>query len=143
MPTREEWTKVHADLMEKLRLPCKLEFSTDVKVGQHEFMDGDDDVCLGSGDCVIRVNPEVDFREPAHLILHEGAHHKVCAPHRDAFNVEHWCHVGGGGHCKHWAKVLCDMYRETGTSLPQTTSFIEFAKAAGIVRQNFVREGDA
>src|SRR5271169_1075499 len=124
MPTREEWTRVHADLMAQLRLPCTLEFSTEVKVGQHEFMD--------DGICILRVNPDADFRTPEHLILHEAAHHRICEPYRGDFEVEQWCHIGWSGHCEHWAQVLCDMYRETGIALPQTTSFIEFAKAAGI-----------
>jgi hypothetical protein len=134
MPTIEEWTKVHADLTEKLCLPCKLKFSTDVRVGRHEFED--------DGTCCITVNLDADFRVPAHLILHEGAHHRICEPYRGEFDVDQWCHIGGSGHCTHWAQVLCDMYKETGIALPQTTSFLEFAKLAGVIRKNYVREGD-
>jgi hypothetical protein len=120
MPTRKEWEVVHADLMARLHLPCKLRFSTKVKIGQHEARD--------DGSCRITVNPEVDFRVPEHLILHEAAHHR-------AYDIDAW-----HGHDELWANVLCDIYRETGVPLPQTTSFFAFAKAAGIERKNFAEE---
>jgi hypothetical protein len=137
MPTKEEWIKVHADLMEKLRLPCKLRFSTHVNIGQHEFV-----IATGWHKidiCRIKINPEVNFQVPAHLILHEAAHHReLCC---------------GDFHCEHWAQTLRDMYWETRTPLPQTTGFKEFAKVAGIVFRHkviddtadlkkFVGEGD-
>lgn len=134
MPTTEEWTKVHADLMEKLHLPCKLRFSTKVKVGLHQFED--------DGTCHITVNLDADFKVPAHLLLHEAAHHRACEPYRDDIDEKDWCHYGWDGHCTHWAQVLCDMYQETGIALPQTTSFLEFAKLAGIIRKNFAVEGE-
>jgi hypothetical protein len=134
MLTREEWTKVHADLMAKLRLPCRLRFITNETkhgrtiVGQHEWEDvgeyGGTDIRV----CYMNINPDMDWRVPEHLILHEAAHHRA-----DLFDEWH-------GHNEHWAKILCDMYEESGVALPQTTSFIEFAKLAGIVRKNFVRE---
>ena len=137
MPTIKEWTVIHADLMQRLHLPCRLNFSTNVsRFASHSFDD--------YGTCTITINLEADFRVPHHLILHEAAHHRVCAPYVGSEDLEIlesiWCHYGLDGHCEHWAQTLCDMYRETGIPLPQTTSFIEFAKAAGIVRKNFVKE---
>ena len=126
MPTREEWTKVYTELATKLNLPCKLVFSTEVKVGSHGWED--------EGDCHITINPEADFRVPEHLILHENEHHRA--------DIKTYLDIGFWGHSEHWAKILCDMYAETGIALPQTTSFIEFAKAAGIERKNFAREDD-
>jgi hypothetical protein len=123
MPTKTEWIGVHADLMAKMGLPCRLRFSL-IGIGRHGIED--------DGSCWIAINPDADFRVPAHLILHEAAHHRcIC--------YKEWeC---GDPHCEHWARVLCDMYRETGVALPQVTSFFEFAKAAGIVRKNFAMEG--
>lgn len=133
MPTREEWERIHADLMARLSLPCVLRFSDWVVTGQHRFED--------DGTCQIVVNPEADFRVPEHLLLHEAAHHRVSADLLDTEDEAQGCHVWGGGHCEHWAAELVSMYAETGTPLPQTTTFFEFAKAAGIVRRNFVKEG--
>ena len=36
---REEWQRIHADIMGKLDLPCKLEWSRRTKVGAHVFRD--------------------------------------------------------------------------------------------------------
>lgn len=121
MPTKEEWSRVHAELTAKLNLPCELRFNPDVKIGRHSVED--------DGTCRIEINPEVDFRVPEHLILHEGAHHRA-----HEFDEYH-------GHDEMWAAILCKMYREAGIALPQTTSFFAFAKAAGIERKNFVKEG--
>jgi hypothetical protein len=137
MPSKEEWIKIHAELMAKLGLPCKLEFSSEPKVGSHSFED--------DHTCVLRVNLAADFRVPEHLILHEAAHHRVCenlvfVDLNDAEYEQHYCHLYSGEHCDHWAKVLCDMYEETGTPLPSTTSFCSFAKLAGITRKNFEQE---
>jgi hypothetical protein len=141
MPTREEWIQVHEDLMMKLHLPCKLRFSTKIKIGCHTEEDWDIEGGAHVVECYIEVNPNVDFRVPAHLILHEAAHHRVIAPFFDTDHVpgSDLCHAGTlySGHCEHWAQALCDMYRETGTALPQTTGFPEFAKLAGIVRKSY------
>jgi hypothetical protein len=136
MPTRVEWEKVHADLMAQLRLPCKLEFSTRVKVGQHVWRSEPE--CWGELNvCYITVNPEVDFRNPEHLILHEGAHHRAIEPYLDA-ELDGQCHhTGWNGHCEHWAQILCDMYKETGYKLPYSTSFETFAEIAGIKHKLF------
>jgi hypothetical protein len=120
MPTKEEWEVVYADLMAKLHLPCELRFSSKVRIGQHIHED--------DGTCHIDINPDVDFRCPEHLILHEGAHHR-------AYDEDVW-----HGHDELWAGILVAMYREAGVPLPQTTSFFAFAKAAGIERKNFVNE---
>jgi hypothetical protein len=120
MPTTEEWARVHADLTRGLRLPCKLRFSSLWKVGAHDWN-------CNLGKCDIVVNPFADFRVPAHLILHEGAHHYSCP----------CLFLYGKGHCRHWARVLCDMYKETGIALPHATGFKEFARAAGIVHKIF------
>lgn len=132
MPTRKEWARVHADLMEKLKLPCGLRFSADVRIAEHGIVEA---VSHGVHivTCRITINPKADFRVPEHLILHEAAHH------RSTCYTDWEC---GDPHCDHWAKILCDMYRETETPLPQTTGFFWFAKAAGIVRENFAREGN-
>jgi len=149
MPTIGDWKRVHADLMEKLRLPCKLRFSSETKViGRHILEDGGKLDGVRIVNCCIEVNPEADFRVPEHLILHEAAHHRnMAAINDDDFDVcdgpgKRGCCFAPNGHCKHWAKALCDMYQETGTPLPQTTSFVEFANMAGIARKNFTREGD-
>ncbi len=138
MPTIKEWTEIHADLMQRLHLPCRLNFSREIAVAQHSFDDDDG--------CHITINPKVDFRVPEHLILHEAAHHRVCAIYAngDAEIEENvLCHYGWGtGHCEHWSRALCDIYHETKISLPQITSFTEFAKAAGIVHKNYAMEGE-
>jgi hypothetical protein len=137
MPTIKEWTELHADLMQRLHLPCELNFSTDVKVAQHRFDDDDT--------CVITINPEVDFKVPVHLILHEAAHHRAYVRAfrhlTDNTFVDLCCSGWTGGHCEHWAKILIGMYAEMGIALPYSTSFIAFAKLAGIVRKNYAREG--
>lgn len=136
--TIAQWVAVFFDYKKRLGMPCFLSFNEDIAVANHRFDD--------EGTCMITINPTVDFRRPEHLILHEFAHHRICAAHvnSDAYldpNIE--CHFGwGDGHCEHWAQTLCDMYRETDTDLPFTTSFAFFAKAAGIRRQNFVTEGN-
>jgi hypothetical protein len=135
MPSKEEWIRVHADLMEKLKLPCVLRFSSSVSIASHsiEAYANDPDDFGRILECRITINTDVDFRRPEHLILHEAAHH------RSTCYAEWEC---GDQHCEHWAQTLCDMYKETGVALPQTTSFFEFAKAAGIIRKNFATEGD-
>ena len=122
MPTKEEWRQVFTRLAAKLNLPCELKFDRRVKVGQHYVAD--------DGTCRITINPNVDFRVPEHLILHEGAHCRAME-----FDEYH-------GHDDMWAGILCKMYEESGVPLPQTTSFVSFAKAAGIERKNFATEGE-
>lgn len=117
MPNKETWIRVHADLMTKLHLPCELRLTRDVKIGQHIVED--------DGTCHIDINPDVDFRGPEHLILHEGAH---CRSNADPDGLWH-------GHDEHWAKILCQMYREAGVTLPETTGFQAFAEAAGIIHR--------
>jgi len=129
MPTREEWRRVHADLMAKLRLPCKLRFATRVKVGQHIWHDLDDGNFDPHKSCSIDINPEVDFYVPAHLILHEGAHHRA-----DLNDEYH-------GHDEMWAGILCRMYEETGIALPYSTGFEAFALTAGIKHKVFDEVG--
>jgi hypothetical protein len=141
MPTKEEWIRVHADLMEKLKLPCKLRFTDETLCGMHDW---EDDL----SECRISVNPRADFRVPEHLIIHEAAHHRVMSPlmagyfsvyeARDAgVNSGECCHTWSKSHCMHWAWSLRDMYKETGITLPRTTGFEEFARAAGIVLKKF------
>jgi hypothetical protein len=145
MPTLAHWTMVHTDLMAKLRLPCRLKFSTDVKIGQHEF---DDDGCW------VTINPEVDFEVPEHLILHEAAHHRIVAPYHamfealdnvaDVANMKFSCcnePFTDRHHCEHWAKELVKMYRETGIALPYSTGFEQFAHVAGIKFKLFEQHG--
>src|SRR5208337_2619342 len=125
MPSADKWIEVHADLMQKLKLPCRLEFTTDVKIGQHSFEDGK---------CVIRVNLEADFKRPEHLILHEAAHHRALMRAASCFAdyrlpAETICCCG---HCKHWAWILVAMYRNLRVALPYGTRFKEFADLAGI-----------
>jgi len=135
MPSEEEWIRVHAELMRKLHMPCKLRFiPNEVKLhegkktqvlGQHVWEDvgiyGDTDIRI----CHINVNPDVDWRMPEHLLLHEAAHHEA-----DLFDQWH-------GHNEHWAKILMGMYEITGVALPESTRFDTFAKLAGIVRREF------
>jgi hypothetical protein len=114
-----------------------LEFSTDVKIGQHVFEDDG---------CVITVNPEFDFTVPVHLMLHEAAHHRTyvgAARHLtdDPF-VDLCCSGWSGGHCEHWAKILVGMYKETGIALPYSTGFGHFAEAAGIKHKIFEQHGN-
>jgi hypothetical protein len=141
MPTKEEWIRVHADLMARLKLPCKLRFTGETPCGMHDW---EDDL----SECWIGVNPRADFRVPEHLIIHEAAHHRVLAPFmagrfsryeaQDAvINSGKCAHSWGKGHCMHWAWTLRDMYTETGIALPRTTGFEEFARAAGIVLRKF------
>lgn len=119
MPTREEWEKVHADLMARLRLPCTLRFTTKIRIGQH-IREDSYEFWGSQRRCYIDVNLEADFHVPAHLILHEGAHHRA-----DASDDYH-------GHDMMWAHTLLAMYEETGIALPQSTAFESFAKVAGI-----------
>jgi len=141
MPTRQEWMTTHARLMKKLNLPCKLRFTDETPCGMHRW-----EVDLSQ--CWIAINPNADFRVPEHLILHEGAHHRVLAPYmvgrfsiyeaQDAVVNSGKCsHSWSHGHCMHWAWTLRDMYKETGIALPQTTGFEEFARTAGIVLKKF------
>jgi hypothetical protein len=132
MPTIEEWTRVHTELMDKLHLPCKLAFSTDVKIGQHHF-DGDD--------CWITVNPEIDFSVPEHLLLHEAAHHRACKIAAAYGDNRHCCWGWSGGHCEHWAKILVSMYYELNFKLPYSTGFQIFAEVAGIKHKMFEQHG--
>lgn len=137
MPTREEWQRVFDDLMAKLRLPCKLRFISNEKyihpdlshrrvLGQHDWEDMGDYGGTNIRVCHINIDPDVDWRVPEHLILHEAAHHEA-----DLFDEYH-------GHGEHWAKILIGLYEATGTALPESTRFDAFAKLAGIVRRDFV-----
>ena len=128
MPTKEEWKRVHAELMAKLHLPCKLVFSTGVRIGQHSFECWPDN-------CRMTINPEVEFLVPEHLILHEAAHHRA-APMENA----HCCSYCDA-HCEHWAHVLLNMYREIDFPLPHSTGFEKFAEAAGIKFKIFEQHG--
>ena len=127
MPTKEEWSRVHANLTAKLNLPCKLRFTEHVKIARH-ITEGDF-TFRGMRDvdyvgvphvCYIDINPTADFRVPEHLILHEGAHHR--ALELDEYH----------GHDEVWARILCKMYVEAGVALPYSTGFEAFAEAAGI-----------
>ena len=114
------WKEVHSRLLRQLKLPCKLVYSNEFRVGGHIFTDQR---------CSIVVNPKVPFKVPEHLILHEAAHHMVIAEER--------CRCTDdlpftGHHCEHWAKTLLDIYGKTGTSLPHGTQFEMFAKIAGL-----------
>ena len=126
---KSKWTRVHAAIMTKLKLPCMLGFSRAPRIGCHVF---DDEQHI----CVILVNPTVNFKGPEHLILHEVAHHRAYMRAASCFDYDlkktFCCSGWSGGHCKHWAKVLCGMYKKMGYALPKTTQFEEFAKAAGI-----------
>ena len=146
MPTLAHWTQVHTDLMFKLRLPCRLNFSTDVKIGQHDYdFEG----------CWITVNPDVDFRVPEHLIIHEAAHHRITQPFHDMFEaLDNVADVvgmkfrccdppGDRHHCEHWAKELTRMYTEAGIKLPYSTGFEQFALVAGIKYKLFEQHGKA
>jgi hypothetical protein len=130
----ERWTRIHADLMDKLGLPCRLEFVTGkVKygrevLGQHVWTPVGDYGDTSIRTCHININPEVNWRVPEHLILHEAAHHRA-----DLYDEWH-------GHSEHWAKILFNMYEETGVVLPQSTAFVEFAKIAGIEHRIFKPE---
>lgn len=144
-PAKKEWKLVHADVIGRLGLPCKLRFSTDVKIGQHSFEEG--------GSCAITVNPDFDFRQPEHLILHEAAHHKAMAHLLDInfdrkvrlmwHGKDYTCCTGLiGGHCEHWARILTDMYAETGYALPEGTQFKTFAEVANIIHRKYKETAD-
>jgi hypothetical protein len=120
MPTEVEWRKIHADLMAKLKLPCQLEFSTQIRVGGHGWEDTDADFPSEKIPCCITINPNADFRVPEHLIMHEAAHHRM-----SLIDPYH-------SHDKRWAKILVRMYKEAGVPLPQSTMFEEFARVAKI-----------
>lgn len=124
MPSEEVWRAVHADLTHKIGCSCKLEFSTKVSIGRHKWH--------GDGTCSIIVNPTVDFKVPAHLILHEAAHHV-----HNAYERMTPCRCFEWGHCGCWAIILCDLYRQTGTPLPEGTQFEKFAQMAGILHRSF------
>jgi hypothetical protein len=148
--TEQEWRDVYNRYKKQLGLPCILMFGTHVSTAQHKALD------WGDGSCIITINPDVDFKRPEHLILHEFAHHRTITPMLKKFDFEflrhsheveesafdgNYCCLGWtGGHCAHWAKNLCDMYRETGTALPYATMFDEFALAAGIKCKRFEPE---
>jgi hypothetical protein len=136
MLTIPEWTEVYNRYKMQLGLPCVLLFDTSVKTAVHRADD--------EGTCTVTINPDVDFKRPEHLILHEFAHHRTLAPvlfwywSVDGVPDDRLCCLGWtGGHCKHWAQDLCDIYRETGTALPYSTMFEEFATAAGIKQKLF------
>lgn len=127
--------------MAKLKLPCKLRFTDETPCGMHVW---EDDL----SECYIAVNLQANFRVPEHLIIHEGAHHRVLAPimagrfsiyeATDAvINSGQCAHSWRKAHCMHWALTLRDMYKETGIALPHTTGFQEFAIAAGIILKKF------
>lgn len=116
MPSKEQWIELHADLMRRLSLPCKLEF-TDKGKGRHKHRDGG---------CVIEVNPEVNWQRPEHLILHEAAHHRHGETECVCF-----------GHCIGWAQTLVGMYIDTGLDLPEGTQFAMFAEVAGILHREY------
>lgn len=132
---REEWQRIHADIMGKLDLPCKLEWSRRTKVGAHVFRDDH-----SPWTCALKVNPDGNFFVPAHLILHEAAHHRNIIKKFgeeldfDLSPLESQCCLGGwsSGHCPHWAAELVECYRICDIELPQSTQFHEFAKAANI-----------
>lgn len=122
MPTETEWFTLHADIMQKLNLPCGLMFSDKVSKGRHTTYLDDS--------CNIVVNPSVDWQRPEHLILHEAAHHR----HSEKGTCICW------GHCEHWAQTLTAMYHETGYALPEGTQFEEFAKVAGIIHREYKKQ---
>jgi hypothetical protein len=135
---RNEWVRIHAEIMGKLDLPCDFEFSTDHRVGAHVFYEWQH-----SRTCAIRVNPDGNFRVPVHLILHEAAHHRntIKCEEQDykeqdhnLSKIERECCLGGWsiGHCPHWAAELVECYRICNIELPESTQFHEFAKAAHI-----------
>ena len=92
-------------------------------MGGHDFKD--------DGRCYITVNPTVAFRQPAHLILHEAAHHI-------RIQKDDMMCCMGGQHCKHWAKTLFGMYKKLNVPLPFGTQFETFAEIAGIPLCTFI-----
>jgi hypothetical protein len=136
--TEQEWREVYNRYKKLLGLPCALAFGTHVKTAEHRHDD--------YGTCMVTINPEVDFKRPEHLILHEFAHHRTLSGVMPKY-LEHGvvpeerecCFGWTGGHCWHWAADLCDMYRETGTELPYSTMFESFANLAGIKYSIFER----
>lgn len=114
VPTKDEWIALHADLVRRLNLPCQLAFSDRGK-GRHKHRDGG---------CFIEVNPNIDWKRPEHLILHEAAHHR---------HGESECICWG--HCIGWAQTLVGMYIDTGIALPEGTQFESFAKVARIIHR--------
>ena len=144
-PSQEEWTAVVERYRKQLRVPCRLLFSTDVKVGRHSWDD--------CGTCSLTINPEVDFKRPEHLVLHEMAHHINMEPficvdweeyspavqfnYKAAGDNRYCCSGWTGGHCYHWAQTLVDIYKKTGTALPYSTGFEKFAELAGIKHKIF------
>ena len=138
MPSEEEWIRVHAELMAKLMMPCKLRFIYNEKyvanektpqlrkiLGQHVWQDMGDYDDTNIRMCHISIDPDIDWRVPEHLILHEAAHHEA-----DLFDEYH-------GHNERWAKILMGMYEATGVALPESTRFDTFAELAGIAHKEF------
>lgn len=130
MPTRAEWKKAHADLMAKLQLPCKLRFYSGLKrgrqvLGQHVWQDMGNYSGTSIRVCHINIDPDVEWKVPEHLLLHEAAHHEA-----DLFDEWH-------GHNEHWARILHGMYERAGVALPFSTGFEEFARIAGIEHKVF------
>lgn len=152
MHTKQEWAEIYDELQGKLHVPCVLKFSTKVKIGRHQFND--------DGTCSITINPEIDFRRPEHLILHEMAHHRNTAPYAERMqqvqrvleaidnvadidslmDTKFSCCTGFWGHCEHWATMLVEMYKEAGVILPLSTRFEKFAEVAGIICKAFEEE---
>lgn len=143
MPTKGQWEKIYADLAKRLRLPCRLRFTDNPDIiGRHVLEDGGKIDGVRTTICYIDVNLANDWRVPEHLLLHEAAHHRMIEAFDWNYEVEQ-AHERScwHGHCEHWARALCEMYAETGISLPRTTSFEEFAKAAGIEHRRFHKIG--
>jgi len=129
----QRWRDAHERIMRRLSLPCGLELTPDVKIGQHwtEAHEVDHEA-----KCVIRVNDSLDFDTPEHLILHEAAHH-VSRGRDDCYDSEEAL-TCAFGHCKHWARTLCDLYERAHVELPQGTKFEAFAKEAGILHREYL-----
>src|SRR5271154_1382321 len=131
MTSKEEWQRVFDDLMAKLHMPCKLQFISNEKclfrriLGQHVWQDMGDYGDTNIRVCHISIDPDIDWRMPEHLILHEAAHHEA-----DLFDEYH-------GHNERWAKILMGMYEATGVALPESTRFDTFAELAGIAHKEF------
>lgn len=127
----QRWRDAHERVMRRCGLPCALEITPDVKIGQHR---------AEGGGCVIRVNDSLDFETPEHLILHEAAHHAAgekdeCFDSAEAYDCVF-------GHCKHWAATLCGLYELAGVELPEGTKFEAFAKEAGILHREYLPPGE-
>jgi hypothetical protein len=123
----QRWRDAHERVMRRCGLPCKLRITPDVKIGRHRTEDDG---------CVIEVNDYLDFDTPEHLILHEAAHHE--ARERDECFDSAEAVTCVLGHCKHWARTLCEMYDRVGVDLPEGTKFEAFAKEAGILHREYL-----